>query len=423
MAAPEGDKWECPVCLFENITKNGGVCEFCGEAAPWAVADVPADMVDAPKDAPAEVKPPPPPEPAAEAAADARPESSPSFEERAGEPGDEPKADGAELQKLLEEFEAAAAAPSAGPPDVPELRKAPFRVRAFESSSEQGKRASQEDVYVVTPSIHDDPNCSYFAVFDGHAGSRAAQYCGQRLLDNITSTAAWTRRDVLAAAKFGLARTEQAYLRAALSASPRWFDGTTAVVVLLVDGILTVGWVGDSRAILGRKSKQTKAWAAFELSHDHKPTNPKEYKRILSLGGTVGRSLKEATSGEVVTKAGQGCPVFCFGANVDSPMRCYPGGLSLSRSIGDVTLKYHPKKVVVGDPEVVQQRLSEEDKFIVLACDGIWDVMTNERVVQVAAKAIKDKKDAAKEIVRAAFLLGSTDNMTAVVVHLAPGAN
>mmetsp|Transcript_5112 Transcript_5112/g.15150 ORF Transcript_5112/g.15150 Transcript_5112/m.15150 type:complete len:97 (-) Transcript_5112:46-336(-) len=85
--------------------------------------------------------------------------------------------------------------------------------------------------------------------------------------------------------------------------------------------------------------------------------------------------------------------------------------------------RYHPKKVVVGDPEVVQQRLSEEDKFIVLACDGIWDVMTNERVVQVAAKAIKDKKDAAKEIVRAAFLLGSTDNMTAVVVHLAPGAN
>ena len=42
------------------------------------------------------------------------------------------------------------------------------------------------------------------------------------------------------------------------------------------------------------------------------------------------------------------------GANQDSPLRCYPGGLSLSRSIGDVTLKYHPKKVVVGDPEVVR---------------------------------------------------------------------
>ena len=55
------------------------------------------------------------------------------------------------------------------------------------------------------------------------------------MLDHITGTAAWQRRDVLAATKFGMARTEQAYLRAALSAQPRWFDGTTAVVVLVVD--------------------------------------------------------------------------------------------------------------------------------------------------------------------------------------------
>ena len=71
------------------------------------------------------------------------------------------------------------------------------------------------------------------------------------MLDHITGTAAWQRRDVLAATKFGMARTEQAYLRAALSAQPRWFDGTTAVVVLVVDGILTIGWCGDSRAVLG----------------------------------------------------------------------------------------------------------------------------------------------------------------------------
>ena len=100
-------------------------------------------------------------------------------------------------------------------------------------------------------------------------------------------------------------------------------------------------------------------------------------------------------------------------------MRCYPGGLSLSRSIGDVTLKYHPTKVVVGEPEVVQQRLNADDKFVILACDGIWDVLTNEKAVSVVAKAIKDKQDAAKALVRASFLNGSTDNMTAVVVHLA----
>ena len=134
------------------------------------------------------------------------------------------------------------------------------------------------------------------------------------MLDHITGTAAWQRRDVLAATKFGMARTEQAYLRAALSAQPRWFDGTTAVVVLVVDGILTIGWCGDSRAVLGRKPKGSKTWSAFELSHDHKPTNPREHKRILQLGGMVGRSLKEAQSGKAYQRAGGACPVFCFGA-------------------------------------------------------------------------------------------------------------
>ncbi|KAH8095663.1 protein serine/threonine phosphatase [Aureococcus anophagefferens] len=211
-----------------------------------------------------------------------------------------------------------------------------------------------------------------------------------------------------------MARAEQAYLRAALSATPRWFDGTTAVVVLLVDGVLTVGWVGDF-ARCSPPNERSKQWTAFELSRDHKPTHPLEYKRITNLGGSVGRSLKEATSGGVAKSAGSACPSSASAPTPTArPMRCYPG-LSLSRSIGDVTLKYHPTKVVVGEPEVVQQRLNADDRFVILACDGIWDVLSNEKAVSVVAKAIKDKQDAAKALVRASFLNGSTDNMTAVV--------
>ena len=80
--------------------------------------------------------------------------------------------------------------------------------------------------------------------------------------------------------------------------------------------------------------------------------------------------------------------------------------------------RYHPKKVVVGDPEVVQQRLADGDKFVILACDGIWDVMTNDKAVSIVARALRDKQDAAKQLVRQAFLLGSTDNMTAIVIWL-----
>lgn len=248
-------------------------------------------------------------------------------------------------------------------------RRTSSSVASFSVASEQGRRRSMEDVYKVNGSIQDDPTKSYFAVFDGHAGPLAAEYCGQRMLDNITSTAAWRRGDMHEAMRFGIQRTEQAYLRAALSASPRWFDGTTAVALVISANIATIGWVGDSRATLGRYTNG--AWTAVPLTQDHKPGAPNEHERIITSGGTVGRSLKEANARKVTAVAGARCPVFCFGAHPAAPMRCYPGGLSLSRSIGDVTLKYHTVKCVIGDPEVISHTLDlAKDRFIILGCDG-----------------------------------------------------
>ena len=125
---------------------------------------------------------------------------------------------------------------------------------SFDVCSEQGRRATMEDVYMVNGAVHDEPGRAFFAVFDGHAGSRAAQYCGQRLLNNIATTAAFKQRDDAAAVRFGILRTEQAFISAALRAAPRWKDGTTVVCASLTGTQLTVGWVGDSRAVLGRRS-------------------------------------------------------------------------------------------------------------------------------------------------------------------------
>ncbi|KAJ8608766.1 hypothetical protein CTAYLR_007813 [Chrysophaeum taylorii] len=296
--------------------------------------------------------------------------------------------------------------------------KALSYVASFAVASEQGRRRTMEDVYMVNGSIQDDPSKCYFAVFDGHAGSRAAEYCGQRLLDNITSTAAWRRGDMKEAMRYGIQRTEQSYLRAALSASPRWFDGTTAVVCVVTSNVATLGWVGDSRAILGRFADGS--WSAASLTIDHKPTSAAEHERIVASGGTVGRSLKEANARNVTAAAGARCPVFCFGAHPAAPMRCYPGGLSLSRSIGDVTLKYHSIKCVIGDPEVVVHNFDlTTDRFVILGCDGIWDVLTNEQAVNIVASATAKKQDSAKALVRSASQAGSTDNMTVIVVRLA----
>jgi len=291
-------------------------------------------------------------------------------------------------------------------------------VSSFSVASEQGRRKNMEDVYIVNGSVQDDRTKSYFAVFDGHAGPRAAEYCGQRMLDNITSTQAWRKGDIKEATRYGIQRTEQAWLRAALLAQPRWFDGTTAVACVIVGAQVTVGWVGDSRAVLGRYSREDGGWTSESLSLDHKPTAPSERERILSVGGNIGRSVKEANARHVRAVAGARCPFFCFGAHPAAPVRCYPGGLSLSRSIGDVTLKYHKGvKCVVGDPDVHQYDLNlDVDRFIILGCDGIWDVISNDTAVAIVANAHGKKQDAAKALVRAALQAGSTDNMTVVVI-------
>lgn len=434
--------WECDTCGFDNV-ETLDTCELCGEpryGPPPDEAKVddepPIEEVEDEVPVVEEAEPPPPEEEV--------PVPEEDEKEEEGLPEDIRGSKAGSFSGSFSEEMPPVAAPPVAPPPAPAVEK-PRRVlvtrnnenrsprtkkpppdrpvvASFTVASEQGMRKNMEDVYMVNGSVHDDPEKSYFAVFDGHAGSRAAEYCGQRMLDNITSTAAWRRGDVKEAVRYGMQRTEQAYLRSALTASPRWFDGTTAVCCLVVKKAATIGWVGDSRAVLGRCVEGQ--WSAIGLSKDHKPMDPNEHDRILASGGSVGRSLKEANARNVTAVAGSRCPVFCFGAHPTAPMRCYPGGLSLSRSIGDVTLKYHAVKCVIGEPEVVVHHVDPtKDRFVILGCDGIWDVLTNDDAVNVVANAASNKKDPARALVKAAAGAGSTDNMTAVVVRIARNVN
>ena len=123
-----------------------------------------------------------------------------------------------------------------------------------------------------------------------------------------------------------------------------------------------------------------------QLTDDHRPEDGDERTRVLAAGGWF--------SGD--------------------PPRVN-GVLSPTRALGDFAFK--PAVSCLADC-----RTWPRPVFVVIACDGIWDVMTNERAVAIASKAIRNKEDAARAVVRQAYALGSTDNMTAVVVHLAAGA-
>ena len=125
------------------------------------------------------------------------------------------------------------------------------------------------------------------------------------------------------------------------------------------------------------------------MSVDHKPDRQDEKKRITKLGGKV---------------------LHCGRWRVQ-------GVLAVSRAIGDVNLQPY----VTCEPEIMERELlDDEDCYLVLASDGIWDVLSNNEVSIVVKQAVKSKPfvDVAKELCAQAIMLGSTDNVTASIIDL-----
>lgn len=155
------------------------------------------------------------------------------------------------------------------------------------------------------------------------------------------------------------------------------FSGTTAVTLVKQGNHLIIANVGDSRAILGVKTDDN-SLLALQLTVDLTPNLPKEAERIRRCKGRV-FALRSEPSVKRVWLPHDNMP-----------------GLAMARAFGDYSLKSFG---VIAVPEVTYRRLTENDKFVVLATDGVWDVLSNEQVVQIvdsicvrslAAKAVVD---------------------------------
>lgn len=176
--------------------------------------------------------------------------------------------------------------------------------------------------------------------------------------------------------------------------------GCTAVCVLVRKGDVLTANAGDSRAIMCRDGQ------AVELSFDHKPASEIEKTRIEAAGGYL-----EDTPG---------------GARVN-------GNLNLSRAIGDLEYKKRDdltpeEQIICSTPDVLVKDLTPADEFIVLACDGIWDVKSNQEVCDFVRPRLLEQKDPltiGKELLDDCVTedpqktngLG-TDNMTVLIVKL-----
>jgi protein phosphatase 1L len=242
-------------------------------------------------------------------------------------------------------------------------------------SSLRGKRASMEDFHDTKISKVDSQVIGLFGVFDGHGGSRAAEYVKKHLFDNLLKHPKFIDDTKLAIAE-AYKQTDQDYLKTEISQSRD--AGSTASTAVLVGDRLLVANVGDSRAVISRGGK------AVALSSDHKPNRTDERQRIEDAGG-------------VVMWAG----TWRVG-----------GVLAVSRAFGDRLLKQY----VVADPEIQEDTIKEGVDFLVLASDGLWDVVSNQDAVSMVA-TIPDAEEAANKLTGEAFRRGSADNITCVIVR------
>eukprot|EP01129_Flabellula_baltica_P004605 TRINITY_DN1612_c0_g2_i1.p1 TRINITY_DN1612_c0_g2~~TRINITY_DN1612_c0_g2_i1.p1 ORF type:complete len:553 (+),score=115.18 TRINITY_DN1612_c0_g2_i1:2-1660(+) len=270
----------------------------------------------------------------------------------------------------------------------PSPGRIPSRRLSNEITSARSKRRKTSRIMKEDPPQNDEwtntlngRELGLYAVFDGHGGDRAALYCKKRFHKNIFRQKEYIMQDLwVEALSQAVCLTDKEYIE---QLEEEEDDGTTLVGVLQVKNHLYIANVGDSRAVICRGDQ------AIPLTDDHKPNRPDEQLRI------------EMAGGEVVSR---------------TAVPRVNGVLSVSRAIGDVSLK-DPIPIVIPDPEMNTYTLTPEDRFLVIASDGIWDVMSNDDVISYIRKRMFVNRDCIADLLtEKAKNLGSNDNITAVIV-------
>ncbi|GLT56903.1 hypothetical protein SLA2020_299160 [Shorea laevis] len=242
-------------------------------------------------------------------------------------------------------------------------------------ASSPGKRSSMEDFYETRIDGVDGEIVGLFGVFDGHGGARAAEYVKQNLFSNLIRHPKFIS-DTKSAIADAYNHTDSELLK---SENTQNRDaGSTASTAILVGDRLLVANVGDSRAVICRGGN------AIAVSRDHKPDQSDERQRIEDAGGFV-----------------MWAGTWRVG-----------GVLAVSRAFGDRLLKQY----VVADPEIQEEKIDSSLEFLILASDGLWDVVTNEEAVAMI-KPMEDPEEAARRLMQEAYQRGSADNITTVVVR------
>jgi len=240
---------------------------------------------------------------------------------------------------------------------------------------------------------------NFFSIFDGHGGDKVSKYLKTKLPGYFLANSI----DIIPSkhSKFNkyINKIYQ-YVQTKLSSFelPSKTCGSTALVIInypknCVYNQLKVINLGDCRAVLCNKDN-----IAIPLTKDHKPTSWEENKRIISSGGTI---------------------------TIDRGDDPRINGLSVSRSFGDLDAKPHVSHL----PDIYDYEITlGKDKFIIMGCDGVWDVLSNQdavdfvlfamdRLIEVSpACTTRSNKNIANLLGEHAIARGSQDNISVLIV-------
>eukprot|EP01017_Pseudomicrothorax_dubius_P024969 TRINITY_DN265_c0_g1_i1.p1 TRINITY_DN265_c0_g1~~TRINITY_DN265_c0_g1_i1.p1 ORF type:complete len:306 (-),score=84.30 TRINITY_DN265_c0_g1_i1:232-1149(-) len=278
----------------------------------------------------------------------------------------------------------------------------------YAAAGMQGWRKSMEDAHISKTDLGEDIHL--FAVFDGHGGREVARYAQRHFAEELLKNLNFNSQKYVEALQETFLRMDQIMNTpegrrelTSLSASGEeqedyYYEsmaGCTANVVLIVKDVIYCANAGDSRSVLCDSGK------AVELSEDHKPENSEERERIQAAGGWI-------SDGRI------------------------NGNLNLSRALGDFEFKKNlalneKQQLVIAWPDVKVRNLKQSAEYILMGCDGIWESLTNEEMVDYTRKLIKDNQDDLRKSVEdllekmvapdTSTGLGC-DNMTCILIKL-----
>ncbi|XP_047972196.1 probable protein phosphatase 2C 57 isoform X1 [Salvia hispanica] len=258
-----------------------------------------------------------------------------------------------------------------------------------------GSRSYMEDVYVCADNMMNDYGLSgssespsaFYGVFDGHGGKHAADFACYNLPRFIVEDGDFPQ-DIERVLSSAFLQTDAAFAEAC-STDADLASGTTALAALVIGRSLVVANAGDCRAVLCRRGK------AIEMSRDHKPVCLRERRRIEASGGYV----------------------------YDGYLN---GQLNVARALGDwhmEGLKGDDGGPLTAEPELMTTMLTEEDEFLIIGCDGMWDVFLSQNAVDFARRRLQEHNDplmCSKDLVDEALKRKSGDNLSVVVVCFQP---